>query len=392
MAYRKKVLLVGTSFSATPIFFELKKRGLHVTACGALKTDPVHQYSDESAYVDYSDRKSLLEVAEAGHYDYLVPTCNDYSYLSASWVAEKLGLPGFDSLEVSEVLHTKSRFRDFTSSQGLKAPEIYEPVRRNYSNIPTPCLVKPVDAFSGKGITRVDSTKHLPAAIEKAENASKLRKCVLEQYVTGTLHSHSAFIRNGKILLDFFVDEFCTVYQYQVNCSNHPSRLRTTLRDAVRQEIQKLAESLRICDGLLHTQFITNESEFWIIECMRRCPGDLYGRLIERSTSVNYTQLFIAPFIEEDYAENVAPAHQLPYGRHTVSTTNEIVYFSSIQHIPTAAVEVIQIKPSGEVLGPAPDDKAAILVFPFQDAESMFELTPRLAEMVRLTTPGGSSG
>ena len=56
-------LLVGSSFSAIPLFFALKRRGLRVEVCGNLPGDPCHQYADASHAIDYSDREALLAVA-----------------------------------------------------------------------------------------------------------------------------------------------------------------------------------------------------------------------------------------------------------------------------------------------------------------------------------------
>ena len=36
----------------------------------------------------------------------------------------------------------------------------------------------------------------------------------------GSLQISSAFIKNKKIAKDFYVDEFTTNFQFQVNCSN----------------------------------------------------------------------------------------------------------------------------------------------------------------------------
>ena len=106
----KKALLVGSSFSAAPIFFSLKKRGLHVSVCGNQESDPCHQYSDDSFFIDYSDRDQLLQLLETEQFDYLIPTCNDYSYMSSAWAAQKIGFPGFDRYDVATTLHTKKYF------------------------------------------------------------------------------------------------------------------------------------------------------------------------------------------------------------------------------------------------------------------------------------------
>lgn len=380
----KKVLLVGSSFSAAPIFFSLKKRGFHVTVCGALPQDPCHAYADASLFIDYSDREKLLDVVQQGSFDYLVPTCNDYAYLSSAWVAEQFGFPGFDSFATTEILHTKKLFRDRTAQFDFPAPRRLTEASFQHGLLSLPCLVKPVDSFSGRGIHKVTSWETLQPAIEEAKRASRSGEFVVEEFVQGSLHSHSAFVANQQIHEDFFVDEFCTTYPYQVNCSNHPSRLSDSIRSGVRAAMCRLAAELGIVDGLLHTQFIAEDDKFWIIECMRRCPGDLYGSLVERSTGVDYTSMFVQPFVNEPYVITQLRGADRFMARHTVSSEQPLVNFSFVPHIPAQELEIIQLKSSGEKLAPAPFDKLAILLARFQSKEAMLATAPLLASHVSI--------
>src|SRR3954453_11126061 len=105
-----KALLVGSSYSAVPIFFALKERGLEVWVVGKGEDEPCHKFSDRSFFVDYSKRDELLALAQSVPFDYLVPSCNDYSYPSAAWVTESCGFPGYDTYETALAIHTKRRF------------------------------------------------------------------------------------------------------------------------------------------------------------------------------------------------------------------------------------------------------------------------------------------
>ncbi|HEY6897976.1 MAG TPA: ATP-grasp domain-containing protein [Rhodocyclaceae bacterium] len=379
-----RALLVGSSFSAAPMFFALKKRGLTVEVCGNKQSDPCHQYADASHYFDYSDRDALLKLVQAQRYDYLVPTCNDYSYLASTWVAAQLGYGGFDTLETAAILHTKHRFRAFTEAADLPAPRSRRQARGEHvdvSGLAYPLLVKPVDSFSGRGVTKVLAADQLAAAVAAAEAASRSGEIVIEEFVDGTLHSHSAFIRGGEIVYDVFVDEYCTVYPYQVNCSNHPSILPEATCAAMRASMQRLIAALGLADGLLHTQLIVSGERHWIIECMRRCPGDLYGGLIEHSTGINYTDMFVQPFIGETLTpRGGGPAR--PVGRHTISLARSLANYTFSQRIPAERVHTVPLKVSGERLDVAPYDKLAILFAEYADFRQMREVTPHLADYV----------
>jgi formate-dependent phosphoribosylglycinamide formyltransferase (GAR transformylase) len=378
---------VGSSFSAAPIFFLLKKRGLHVSVCGSLGADPCHQYADASFYIDYSDREALLRLVESEKFDYVVPTCNDYSYMSCAWFAERLGYPGFDNFDVATVIHTKNEFRRITQQYDVPAPRanrqhVNQPI--NVSGLEYPLLVKPIDSFSGRGVTKVPDSSGLNAAVSTAIQASRSGEIVVEEFVEGALHSHSAFIHNGEILADFFVDEYCTVYPYQVDCSNHPSRLGSTMQSEVRTTMAQLVKQLGLQDGLLHTQFIANSERFWIIECMRRCPGDLYGSLIERSTGTPYMDYFVQPFLGEIISPVASPDAHKPIGRHTISVQNPRATYTFSHTIPAVNVHITPLKNSGEPLKAAPFDKLAILFAEYPDASIMLEVTPHLVEFVSL--------
>jgi hypothetical protein len=383
----KRALLVGSSFSAAPIFFLLKKRGFHVSVCGSLETDPCHQYSDASIYIDYSDRDALLRLVDTEKFDYVIPSCNDFSYMSCAWVAENLGYPGFDEYSVAQIIHTKNEFRRITQQYNWPAPRanrLKVGHAIDFINLKYPLLVKPTDSFSGRGVSKIVDESELSNAIISARNASRSGEIVLEEFVEGDLYSHSAFIQNSQIVADFFVDEFCSVYPYQVDCSNHPSRLDSTMQSKVRTTMIQIIEQLRLKDGLLHTQFIANSEQYWIIESMRRCPGDLYGSLIERSTAFPYMDHFIRPFIGEFFDDSHRVNDYRPFGRHTISVQKPVSTFTFSHSIPALNTYITPLKNSGERLREAPFDKLAILFAEYPDTSTMFETTPRFAEFISI--------
>jgi formate-dependent phosphoribosylglycinamide formyltransferase (GAR transformylase) len=383
----KKALLVGSSFSAAPLFFLLKKRGLHVSVCGVRKEDPCHQYADASFYIDYSNRENLLRLVESEKFDYVVPTCNDYSYLSCAWFAERLGYPGFDDFKIAQIIHTKNEFRLIAQKYDLPSPWAKQCSKNNAIDIGGlnyPLLVKPIDSFSGRGVTKVLDSTALYDAVNVARQSSRSGEIVLEEFVGGELYSHSAFIHNREIIVDFFVDEFCTVYPYQVNCSNHPSRLITCMQSAVRATIDRLVKQLDLTDGLLHTQFIANNEKHWIIECMRRCPGDLYGSLIERSTGISYMDFYLRPFLGEIIKSDIPKNSEKPIGRHTISVQNPLTTFTFSHSIPAVKVHITPLKNSGEGLIAAPFDKLAILFAEYADFSTMIDATPNMANLVAI--------
>ena len=48
---------------------------------------------------------------------------NDFAVISASYVAEKLGLPGYDSFQTTLMLHQKDKFKKIASKLKLNTPK-----------------------------------------------------------------------------------------------------------------------------------------------------------------------------------------------------------------------------------------------------------------------------
>lgn len=382
----KSVLLAGSSYSAAPLLFRLKQWGYQVAVCGNIEDDPCHAYADRSFPINYADAQALATLAKKEQFDYVVPTCNDASYQSSAWAAEDHGFPGFDPHETTTLLHQKNRFREFAQKHGFPAPRAVEVTPGQPPDLTVltfPCLVKPVDNFSGRGIQKISQPAQLESALAHAWDHSPSQAAVVEEFKEGPLFSHSAFLAHGDITADFFADEYCTVYPYQVNCSSLASQLDGKTRAGMRECIRDLAATLHLDAGLIHTQFILNHGDPWLIECMRRCPGDLYYILVEAATGFDYTSHYLAPFVDRPAP---APTPQAPrhIARHTLSSPHAIPFRSYQIHLNVRQYAEYPLLPSGHLLQPAPFGKAGILFLEFDNKNELAAHTPVLQQHITL--------
>lgn len=385
----ERVLLLGSSFSAMPLLMRLKRSGLRVEVCGAYRDDPCHRYADRSHFINYADKEALLTLCKKERFDFIVPSCNDYAYNAASYVSQNMGgHPGFDPYEITMTLHTKDRFRALTALLNLPAPQGVslgpEDPHAKALSLRIPLLVKPIDSFSGKGISRVEKIEQLDAAIHQARSVSPTEKVVVEEFLEGELFSHSAFLCDGKIDADYFVREYCTVYPYQVDSSCIAYDLSPKIQEGMRKAVETLAAHLGLTDGLIHTQFLADGESFGMIEVMRRCPGDLYGSLIERATGFDYTGAYLSPFVAGRIERKNCGKIVRYVARHTVSVDRPTVFRSVEVAGECRDFNIVPLKNSGEPLKPAPADKAAIVFLEFGSEEKVLRFVPHPKESVRV--------
>jgi biotin carboxylase len=384
----KKALILDAGFSAVPLIACLNRQSYHTMTLGKRPLDPGHALACEAIVEDYSDREAVLSLCERQKVDRLVPGVTDVSYLVGAYVAEKLGFSGFDPLETARLLFDKQAFRQYTRSHGFPVPKMADTLEA-VAALNFPVLVKPADAYSGLGLEKTEDEKSLPTAIERALRHSKKQVAIVEEFVAGSLHSHSAFIRNGRIVQDFFIDEFCTVYPWAVNCSHLSRTLPKTIEKAVRECMTDLAQDLCLTDGLLHTQFIFRDRDFWIIEITRRCPGDLYGRLIQESCDFPYFSYYLHGFLKEGF-EPEKTAHPRHIARHTVSSAADMGRYAGIRlYAPPARarlLDMVLLKSIGDPIRSAPHDRAAVVFLEFEREEDLLAQGALLAQYFEILT------
>lgn len=364
-----KVLLADTNFSSGPIYQELVSMGHDVYVVGNNPSDCLAKVSPNYRRLDYSDLDALQTLIDREEFEFLVPGCTDRSYLSCVAVGSGR-FPGLDRPDACEAVFNKSRFRQMTERLGLPTPKRL-PIDRHA--IYGPVIVKPVDAFSGKGITvlRESDALAFDQAVATARGVSPSGECLVEEFVEGQLHSHSAFVCDGRIVQDFLVQEDGTANPFVVDTSRVVTDAPTSMLARLRACVEDMTAELGLVDGLLHTQFIARGDDFRLIETTRRCPGDLYSQLIELSTGYPYARSYLLPFLGLPIEERRDDLRRDPILRHTVtlSRTQSLAYlqFKSALHIerwtPLSLV--------GDRLNPSPQGRVGILFCRATDAQDL---------------------
>lgn len=319
----KKALLLDTNVSSFPIYEFLLSKGYDTYVIGGNPSDCLAKYTKNYINCNYSNSELLEDVISEYGFDVIVPGCNDMSYLSATKVNGSDRFYGLDSTETTEIINNKHKFRNFGITHGLHIPQLFDREEAYFQL--NPIIVKPVDAYSGRGITVIQTPnkKDIDIAIENAISFSSSKNYLIEEYVKGQLYSHTAFISNKKIIVDFVVIEDGSTNEFTVDTSNVVTNFSESILSEIRTDIEKMSENLELVDGLIHTQFIKTNDSFRILEVTRRCPGDLYSFLIEKTTGFKYSEYYTKPFINEKLNVDGFIPNTNYILRHTLSVSND---------------------------------------------------------------------
>lgn len=344
-----EVLLVDTNFSSIPIYDALLRAGHIVHVVGGNPEDALAKISPDYTCLDYSDTDALREFVLFKRIEHLVPGCTDRSYESCVAIGQDNPIWGGDGLSAHVSINNKAAFKRVADRLGLPVPSVFSEPKVCGADVSV--IIKPVDSFSGKGMTvlhKPDITS-LATAVAHAQAVSPSGEYLIEQFVEGQLYSHSAFLCSGKVIRDFIVQEDCTAHPFTVDTSRLVNDEVDVLAHALRDCVETLAKDLCLADGLLHTQFIHDGYQFWLLELTRRCPGDLYGLLIEMSTGFPYAASYAAAFMGNMGAMPNSKWSK-PVIRHTVSAQQEQAFASINFRYPTHIERYVPIRSVGDGL------------------------------------------
>lgn len=366
----KKVLLVDTNYSASPIYDYLVAADFEVFVCGAKSDDFLAKTVRNFINIDYSDVDKMRALIRDMGISYIVPGCNDQSYRVCSELNTDGQFAGMDNPEVVETINNKEKFRTFALKVGLPVPCVFA----SSDEITTwPVIVKPVDAFSGRGMMVVhEHNKEIfPSAIEYAKQYSGSKTCIIEQFLDGQLYSHSAFLVDGKVQIDFIVEEYGTANPFVVDTSYVIHDFSADVLRDIRENICLMAQELKLVDGLIHTQFILQGSNFYFIEITRRCPGDMYSRLIESSTNFQYADAYTRGFLNQKILPGKFTYQAGHILRHTVSQKEES-FFKSLEFNCALQIEQLAfLSLAGDKVKASPFGRIALLFVRTESQEAL---------------------
>jgi len=388
---KKTLLIAGGGHADVPQIEAAKKLGFHVVTTGNKSNELGHKFSDEYIQEDFSDPEAMLAISKQIGVDAICACCNDFSAISAAYVAETMGLEGHDSYATTKLLHHKDSYREFALENNIASP-----YAKGFNNIPSalegikkftfPVIVKPVDLTGGKGITKVYDLAEAIKAINKAFSMSREKKIVIEEFVVGSHHGFSTFLRNGKVVFFFSDNEHYYKNPYMVSGASTPSIANENIERKLCDESEKIASLLSLKDGIFHVQYILRNDRPIIIEICRRPPGDLYTKFVKHATDVDYPSWIIKATTGMDLSQLEFVRPKGFFVRHcvmadTLGEVNNILFDESIKN---KVIDKFMWWKKGDLVEDVLISKFGIVFLQFESKDEMLSLTERLPELIKV--------
>lgn len=392
---RPKLLVAGGGHADIPMVLAARNLGFHVITSGNRPGDLAHRHADSVELADFSDPGALLEIARRRHISAIVPCCNDFSAISSAQVAAELGLPGHDDVETTCLLHHKDRYRAFALTNGIRTPRAggfscIGDALAGIDGFAYPLIVKPVDLTGGKGISTVQQPEELQAALEKAFSASRAARVVVEEFIEGTRHGFTCLLKSGKVVFHFQDNEHYFLNPFMVSAASTPACVPPDTAATLIRNVEHIATLLPLVDGIVHVQYILDSSGPVIIEICRRPPGDLYVRLVQLATGIDYPAQIVRAFAGMGLPDARQVEPDGCYTRHCIMSARAGIV-RELRIAPDLSARIIDGMTwwqAGERISDVLTHKLGILFLKFDDIDQMLAETERLQERIRVVLEG----
>jgi len=221
----------------------------------------------------------------------------DPGVLTASYVAEKLGLSGCPYSSV-EILQNKALFRKFLAEHKFNVPKakgfksIAESLKELYI-FQFPIIVKPVDSAGSKGVTKVADKTDLPRAIEEALANSLSKQFIIEEFITqlGFSSDTDCFSISNDLKYISFSNQYFdkkAANPYTPAAYSWPASIENKHQKQLEAELKRLVKLLNLGTSIYNIEVrVGTDNIPYIMEVSPRGGGNRLSEILKYATNTD---------------------------------------------------------------------------------------------------------
>lgn len=284
-----KALVLCGGLPQIALMEDLKSRGITVVLADMNEKVAGRAHADIFYPVSALDVEAVKQLALREQVDFLLTVCADQVLQVVAEVSEALGLPCYIDFETAKNVSKKSYMKRIFVENGVPTSKYlildtldFDKIR----HLTYPLIVKPVDAYSSRGVKRVNTPEELPAAFEDAVTISRTNTAVVEEFVIGDELSADIYIEGGvaHVLCVSKLDKIGENGRFVIHRGTYPADISPQVYDLIRDTAQKIAAGFHLTDTPMLIQMITDGQRISVVEFCARTGGGVKFRLIKRAT------------------------------------------------------------------------------------------------------------
>ena len=152
-----------------------------------------------------------------------------------------------------------------------------------------PLVVKPVDAYSSKGVRKAENMEQLEQFYSEAEQISRSGDVIVEEYCEGEEISVDAFVQDGRarILCISNSEKIKDDGRFVIFRGRYPAHAPERIVERITWVAQKIADAFGLVNAPLLIQMIDRGDDVSVLEFCARTGGNMKWLLIKYSCGVD---------------------------------------------------------------------------------------------------------
>ena len=280
---------------------DIIKYGHHVgfAAKDIHRGDYVHVHNVRDVISDWRgnikheyDPDAVREISIKEQVDFLITVCADQVLLVVAQVSELLGLPCYIDYQTGLDVSDKIRMKRIFKANGIPTTDFVETDHLDLdaiSHLRYPLVVKPVDAYSSKGVRKAENPAELERYYGEAREISRSGGVIVEEFFRGEEISVDAFVVGGKahVLTVSTSEKVKDKDRFVIFRGRYPAAASECVRRQIEEIAQKIADAFGLVNAPLLIQLLNNGDKLSVLEFCARTGGNMKWLLIKYSCGVD---------------------------------------------------------------------------------------------------------
>ena len=288
----KKALVIAGGLPQIELIKQLKERGITALLADGSPAAVARPYADKFFHVDVFDIEAIKSIAVSEGVDFLITVCADQVLLVVAQVSEMLGLPCYIDYETGKNVSDKIRMKRIFKQCGVPTTDYVEIDRLDMDvigHLKFPLVVKPVDAYSSKGVRKAENEAELRQYYEEAHQISRSGGVIVEEFFSGEEISVDAFVVNGKakILNVTNSEKVKNKDRFVIFRGRYPAKVPDVVMKKIEDVAQKIADGFGLVNSPLLVQMLDNGNDISVLEFCARTGGNMKYLLIKYASGVD---------------------------------------------------------------------------------------------------------
>ena len=287
-----KALVIAGGVPQVELIRQLKERGITTILADGSDKAVARPYADIFYHVNIFDIEAVRDIAVKENADFVLTVCADQVLLVVAEISEMLGLPCYIDFKTAQDVSDKLRMKRIFKEAGIPTTDYIESYSLDLeavSHLNYPLVVKPVDAYSSKGVRKVENIDELIQYYEEARQISRSGGVIVEEFFKGVELSVDAFVVNGKakILAVTNSDKVNYEDRFVIFRGKYPSDVSDAVMKKIEDIAQKITDGFGLVNAPLLIQLLCSGDDVSVLEFCARTGGNMKWLLIKYSCGVD---------------------------------------------------------------------------------------------------------